>query len=537
VVGAGSALTLGGLLTVGDAGSADMSILNDATVSAQNVLIGVPTTGSGNLDIEGNASRLTVSNDVTIGANGVVNLGNNTTLTVTNNLVNDGFLLGNGIIDPTTITNKAGKSIGGSGGTVTATSEIDNAGTLFATNGTETIIAPLIHLGTLTGTGVLDVQTSGNLDLYAAVASDQKVVFDDGTGRLTVEQPSSFNAVIGNFIVGDVIAVNAPSTATFSQSGSIVSVIDNGATLGALTFATTADATTAVSTPGALVDVCFCAGTAIATPDGHVPVERLAVGDRVLTHSGAVRDIVWIGTGKVLATRGRRTAATPVIVRKGALADNVPHRDLHVTKGHALYFDGVLIPVEFLVNHRTILWDDRAQEVTIYHIELATHDVLIANGVPAESYRDDGNRWLFQNGNAGWTLPPQAPCAPILTGGPIVDDIWQRILGRAGPRRGAPLTDDPDLHLLGRWPPDRSRRAQRRALCVSPGCAAAVGSHLLASRRAAGTRRCARCPLPRCGAAADRARAAAAATGGRGRCIGPGRRLARLRARQRRPLD
>jgi hypothetical protein len=57
--------------------------------------------------------------------------------------------------------------------------------------------------------------------------------------------------------------------------------------------------------------------------------------------------------GRVLATRGRRNAATPVIVRKGALADNVPFRDLHVTKAHALYIDDVLIPVEFLVNHRS----------------------------------------------------------------------------------------------------------------------------------------------------------------------------------------
>ena len=140
-----------------------------------------------------------------------------------------------------------------------------------------------------------------------------------------------------------------------------------------------------------------------------------------MTLSGEARPIAWIGTGRVLATRGRRNAATPVIVRKGALADNVPHRDLRVTKGHALYLDGVLIPVEFLVNHRSILWDDRAQEVTIYHIELETHDVLLANGAPAESYRDDGNRWLFQNANSGWDLPPQAACAPVLTGGPVVD--------------------------------------------------------------------------------------------------------------------
>ena len=94
-------------------------------------------------------------------------------------------------------------------------------------------------------------------------------------------------------------------------------------------------------------------------------MQDLAVGDLVTTHRGAARRIVWIGTGTVLATRGRRNAATPVIVRKGALADNVPHRDLRVTKGHSLYLDGVLIPVEFLVNHRSIVWDDRAQEVEL----------------------------------------------------------------------------------------------------------------------------------------------------------------------------
>jgi hypothetical protein len=130
------------------------------------------------------------------------------------------------------------------------------------------------------------------------------------------------------------------------------------------------------------------------------------------------------------------------------LADNVPHHDLHITKGHSLYLDGVLIPAEFLVNHRSILWDDRAQEVTVFHLELDAHDVLVANGAPAESYRDDGNRWLFQNASAGWDQSPKAPFAPVLTGGALVDSLWSRLLCRAGPRPGLPLTDDPDLHLL-----------------------------------------------------------------------------------------
>ena len=193
---------------------------------------------------------------------------------------------------------------------------------------------------------------------------------------------------------------------------------------------------------------CFLRDTRIATPGGEVKVQSLQVGDLVRTPRGGAKPITWIGQGKALATRGRRSAATPVIVRKGALADNVPNQDLRITKGHSLYIEGVLIPVEFLVNHRSILWDDRAREVQVYHIELADHDVLLANGAPAESYRDDGNRWLFLNPNNGWNHDAKAPCAPVLTGGPVVDAIWQRFLVRAGQRPGLPLTQEPDLHLI-----------------------------------------------------------------------------------------
>ena len=56
----------------------------------------------------------------------------------------------------------------------------------------------------------------------------------------------------------------------------------------------------------------------------------------MLTAQGNARPIIWIGTGRLLATRGRRSAATPVIVRRGALADNMPTRDLRVTKEHSL---------------------------------------------------------------------------------------------------------------------------------------------------------------------------------------------------------
>jgi hypothetical protein len=193
---------------------------------------------------------------------------------------------------------------------------------------------------------------------------------------------------------------------------------------------------------------CFCSGSMILTPAGEVKVEHLSVGDPIVTLGGIERPIVWIGKGKVLTTRGKRGPATPIVFHKGALADNVPNQDLYVTKGHSFYIDNVLIPAEFLVNDKSIFWDDHALEVEIYHIELATHDVLFANGAPAESYRDDGNRWLFQNANDGWDQPEMAPYAPVLTGGPVVDEIWHRLLERAGGGSAVPTTQDSDLHLL-----------------------------------------------------------------------------------------
>jgi Hint domain len=254
------------------------------------------------------------------------------------------------------------------------------------------------------------------------------------------------------FSAGDAVTTTAGQTGTYVGSfrNGIVVQGDLGLPTSFLLF--TNDSTLGASTPVILDTdpfvVCFLAGTLIATDAGEVSIERLKIGDMVRTASGETRAVQWIGAGRVLATCRRRSAATPVIVNKGALADNVPHRDLRVTKNHGLYIDGVLIPVEFLVNHRSIVWDDRAQEISIYHVELLTHDVLIANGAPAESYRDDGNRWLFQNANSGWGLPRQPACAPVLTGGPIVDAIWRRLLERSGPRPGLPLTGDPDLHLM-----------------------------------------------------------------------------------------
>jgi hypothetical protein len=311
---------------------------------------------------------------------------------------------------------------------------------------------------TLAGDNTLDIGNTlaagATLEIAGTLASNETIVFAGSGAELVVDSTASMAGSVANFAENETIDLRgvAPGSVSYPGDGQLDYTAPAGG--GSASFplslgvSGTVQALSDNATGADVTALCFCAGTRLATPGGEVLVERLAVGDMVLTARGAARPIVWIGVGRVLAARGRRSAATPVIVRKGALAANVPHHDLHVTKGHALWLDGVLIPVEFLVNHRSILWDDRAQEVALYHVELDAHDVLLANGAPAESYRDDGNRWLFANANSGWGMPPLPPCAPVLTGGAVVDAVWRRLLERAGPRPGFPVTDDPDLHLL-----------------------------------------------------------------------------------------
>jgi hypothetical protein len=290
---------------------------------------------------------------------------------------------------------------------------------------------------------------------YAAAGGASNAAFGSAAGVLNEPFVSGYNASLQSYFSYNGTTVTLPYD-TPAQVAAGDDVADWTNTVSSDSYGFAIQGQTGLVSPTDLQAMnvlgydlaCFLPGTQIATPTGEVPVENLALGDRILTHRGGSQLITWIGRGKALATRGRRNAATPVIVRKGALADNVPNRELRITKGHSLYLDGVLIPAEFLVNHRSILWDDRAQEVDVYHVELATHDVLLANGAPAETYRDDGNRWLFRNINDTWRQDAKPPCAPVLTGGPVVDAIWHRLLARSGPRPGLPLTSEPDLHLL-----------------------------------------------------------------------------------------
>lgn len=149
---------------------------------------------------------------------------------------------------------------------------------------------------------------------------------------------------------------------------------------------------------GGFTQVCFAAGTMIATPNGEVAVEELSIGDIILTASGTQVPVKWIGRQTV----GPLAAANnlPVCVRQDALAPGTPNQDLVLTAGHALIIDGLAINASALVNHSTIDYIPRRElpeAVTYYHIETENHEVIIANGTEAETYVDYITRQAFDN--------------------------------------------------------------------------------------------------------------------------------------------
>jgi len=141
---------------------------------------------------------------------------------------------------------------------------------------------------------------------------------------------------------------------------------------------------------------CFAQGTAIAVPGGQRPVEALAPGDPVLTADGRAVPIRWIGRQRVCAPFAPPMKRL-IRIAAGALGGGLPRRDLVLTADHALAFGSLLINAGALVNGTTIRPETAAKPITVYHIETDAHEVLLAEGTPAESLADMGARRSFDN--------------------------------------------------------------------------------------------------------------------------------------------
>jgi len=172
----------------------------------------------------------------------------------------------------------------------------------------------------------------------------------------------------------------------------------------------------------------------------------------------------WIGQRHIDVRRyNRPEQVQPILIRADAVDDGVPRRDLRVSPDHAVLIDGVLIPAKLLANGATIKREALCEAVTYYHVELETHDIVLAEALPAESYLDTGNRGMFENADAPRILHPDFDDGPrrrmAESCRPLVDDvvcgepIWHRLAMRAG-MLGFTLpwdietTNDPRLHVV-----------------------------------------------------------------------------------------
>ena len=200
---------------------------------------------------------------------------------------------------------------------------------------------------------------------------------------------------------------------------------------------------------------CYAAGTRIATAAGETAVEDLRPGDRVRSHFGGLVPVSWIGHRRVDCRRHPRPESVwPVRVRAGAFGHGLPARDLLLSPDHSVYLQGALIPIRYLVDEAMVV-QEPVPAIRYFHVELPAHDVILAGGLPAESYLDTGNRAAFENGGGAVALHPDfalrvwetRACAPLAVDGPPVAAARAALLERSVALSYA-LTDDPSLVLL-----------------------------------------------------------------------------------------
>jgi hypothetical protein len=142
---------------------------------------------------------------------------------------------------------------------------------------------------------------------------------------------------------------------------------------------------------------CFMSGTQITTVERERPVEELAIGDHVTTAFGQHARVKWIGYRQInLSGHKRPDDVRPVRIRAGAFGERLPARDLRLSPDHAVFCNGLLVPIRHLLNGASVV-QEPATNVTYWHIELDQHDVILAEGLPCESYLDTGNRAAFEN--------------------------------------------------------------------------------------------------------------------------------------------
>jgi hypothetical protein len=419
-------------------------------------------------------------------------------------VLNSGAILSTG-----TLTSSSGTTFDlGSGGAVTIGAGGGSIGGLLeSTAGTGTVTGTLSGTGTIEAVGAtLDLKSnvssttlnyqlsnsnSSILQLDGTVAAGNTFTFLGAGGEVnfnnsgTVTEnvvglnvgssstaPTNFIALLGTgFTISGSNAHSGSSGTITLKSGAITDTLT-------LTGVTNSSGTWFVDTKvvGSSTEVflsnvvCYAAGTRILTATGERVVESLMQGEMVLTLSGgelSARPIKWLGRRRIdLIAHPRPETVAPIRIQRDAITDNMPHSDVWLSPDHAILVDGKLISARQLINGTTIQQEANRTSVDYFHIELDEHAILLAEGLPAESYLNTGNRGFFANSDDPLVLHPDltdeadyptreaGSCAPFVWDEDSVRPVWQRLADRAA-ALGSPVpaqitTTDPELRLVAK---------------------------------------------------------------------------------------
>jgi microcystin-dependent protein len=342
----------------------------------------------------------------------------------------------------------------GKGGTATQTLTFDAPA---AVAPQIVVMAPPDHSATLTspvnpfaGDAVIDENGAGVIDTLTVTPS----LAADGalSDPNAASDGSSVDPTTGAYTIS-----GTADAVTNALDGLVYTPAAN--TAGDVTVFTISDASAVNPVPVSdsttqVTDIpCYARGSRILTERGEVAVEDLCVGDLVVTAAGPSRPIRWIGHRKVDCLRHPQPRAVwPYRVRAGAFGEGAPMRDLWLSPEHCVAFEGALIPIRALANGVSVAQVECAA-IEYWHVELDAHAVLLAEGLPAESYLDTGNRTSFVNGGAFVDAHPDFQrrrwadtCLPLMTGGPAVVTAKARLLARLADR-GCGVTHEADAHF------------------------------------------------------------------------------------------
>jgi hypothetical protein len=333
--------------------------------------------------------------------------------------------------------------------------QFETASTASVINDLELVLGATVSSGTLTVDLYSDASNApGSLVATLGTISNSQLTSTQGTIDLALTSNPVLTASTNYWIM---LSDTSSTGASWSFAASAAGTGTSGGyydSQGGIT--SNNDATYPQPWSMEITTACYAAGTRILTARGEIAVEDLRVGDLAVALLGRrLAPIRWIGQRMVeIARHPRPWDVAPIRVLAGAFGPDAPRRDLVLSPDHAVLVDDMLVPIRYLINGATVRQETPAR-VRYFHVELDRHDVLLAEGLPAESFLDTGNRASFENGGARVAMTPEfarsvwadEACAPLETEGPAIDAMRARLFERAR-ALGFATGDDADLRVF-----------------------------------------------------------------------------------------